>query len=743
VIPHHSNRITRFGELQRLRIACSLGRSLTARKLIAVGVLALMLPATADAAGYGTRDQRFVPGEALVRYEPGTDASERRELRSDAGVEFESAVAVPRVQLVSFEGSVRAAVARLEDEPGVAYAQPNYRYHALAAAPNDTHFGHLWGLGATPGVDVLPAWDRSRGAGQVIAVVDTGVDLTHPDLAGNLWTGPGGVHGHDFVTGDNDPDDYNMHGTHVAGTAAAIADNGQGVAGVAPQAQIMAVRVLDGDGTGSTLDIANGIAFAANNGAGVINLSLGGSGGGGDLAMQNAIALAEQRNAVVVAAAGNGGNDGVGDNNDTVPFTPCTLPNGNLICVAAVTKTGDRSDFSNFGPSSVDLGAPGGDGSGNPDGDVLSAKPSWGAPLFSEDFQTGSDGWAASHVSGLDWGLAGSGLDGESVTDSPSANYQPGTNSTFERTSDVSLAGQAGCRIDFWLRLANVAGPDFVGVGVTTGSDLAGLDFSGNTGSAFQRMELSISNLDGSPDARPTFIFGSNNDGVQGDGAYVDDFSLLCRAHAYDDTIAQDDAVSGGSYTAIAGTSMAAPHVAGVAALVRAVDPGAPPSQVVQALRNSAKLAAGMAGVTVTGGVADAVGAMDAALALPNPPPPVPAPAAAPAQPQPPARPRVSNVRWGARRGVLSMLVRGGPDVTGTATLKANITAARVRVVGRKAFAIGATRRTTVRIKLRKLALRQLRRKRRLRLNTRVVVRNSIGLRAATSSTITLRVRRR
>ena len=713
------------------------------RKLIPAGILALALtlPATADAAGYGTRDQRLVPGEALVRYDPGTDASERSELRSDAGVEFESSAAVPRVQLVSFEGSVRAAVSRLEDQPGVAYAQPNYRYHALAAAPNDTHFGHLWGLGATPGVGVLPAWDRSRGAGQVIAVVDTGVDLTHPDLAGNLWTGPGGIHGHDFVTGDDDPDDYNMHGTHVAGTAAGIADNGQGVAGVAPQAQIMAVRVLDGDGSGSTLAIANGIAFAANNGAGVINLSLGGSAGGGDQAMRDAIALAETRNAVVVAAAGNGGDDGIGDDNDTFPFTPCALPNANLICVAAVTRTGSRSDFSNFGRSSVDLGAPGGDGSGDPDGDVLSAKPAWGSPLFSEDFQTGSDGWAASHASGLDWGLAGSGLDGESATDSPSANYQPGTDSTFERTSDVSLAGQAGCRIDFWLRLVNVGFPDFAGVGVMTASDLAGMDFSGHTGSSFERVELSISNLDGSPDAKPTFIFGSDSDGFQGDGAYVDDFNLLCRAHSYDDTIASDDAVSGGSYTAIAGTSMAAPHVAGAAALVRAVDPGAPPSQVVQALRNGAKPAPGMAGATVTGGVADAVGAMDAALALPNPQPPPPPPP--PPQPQPPAKPRVSNVKFDARRGVLSMLVRGGPDVTGAVTLKANTTAARVRIVGRKTFAIGTTRRTTVRIKLRKPALRQLKRKRRLRLTTRVVVRNAIGLRAAKTGAITLRARRR
>ena len=161
------------------------------------------------------------------------------------------------------------------------YAQPNYVYHAFAAAPNDTHFGHLWGLGATPGVGALPAWDRSLGAGQVIAVVDTGVDLTHPDLVPNLWNGPGGIHGHDFVDNDDVPDDFNLHGSHVAGTAAAVANNALGVAGVAPQAQIMGVRVLDAEGGGPSSAIANGIAFAANAGAGVINLSLGGPAGGG------------------------------------------------------------------------------------------------------------------------------------------------------------------------------------------------------------------------------------------------------------------------------------------------------------------------------------------------------------------------------------------------------------------------------------------------------------------------------
>jgi len=711
-----------------------------ARKLIGVLGLALAaaLPAAANAEIVSSKpDHRYVPGEAVVRYEPGTDASERLDVRSAAAVGFEESLSVPRTQVVSFKGSVQDAVARLEDEPGVAYAQPNFVYHAFAAAPNDTHFGHLWGLGGTPGVGALPAWDRSLGAGQVIAVVDTGVDLTHPDLAPNLWTGPGGIHGHDFVDNDDVPDDFNLHGSHVAGTAAGVANNALGVAGVAPQAQIMAVRVLDADGGGGSGDIANGIAFAANNGAGVINLSLGGAGGGGDQAMSDAITLAESKGAVVVAAAGNGGDDGVGDNNDVTPTTPCTLPNANLICVASVTRTGARSEFSNFGPTTVDVGAPGGDGSGTPDGDILSAKPAW-ATQFSEDFQSGSDGWTATHSSGFDWGLAGSGLDGQSATDSApgTTSYQNNTNSTFQHTG-VNLAGQRGCRVDFWLRLNGVENAlgddgrlvDAVGVGVAAAGSLFGEEFAGSTPpGVFERVELSLPGADNQADVRPTFKFRSDST-VTGDGAYVDDYSLICRGSGYPNTIAGDSPVEGGDYTAIAGTSMAAPHVAGVAALVHAVDPGAPPSQIVQAMKNGAKPAAGMAGVTVTGGVVDAVASMDAALALPNP-------GAAP------GRPRFLSVKV-TKRGMLTVGVKGDPGTSGVLTLKANITAARVRIVGRKSFRIGSTGRAAVKAKLARPALKQLRRKRKLRLTARAVTKNAAGLSSSRTGAITLKLTRR
>ncbi len=412
-----------------------------ARKLIVVlasSVAVVLVSGPSAVAELRTRDsdQRFIPGEALVRFEPGVVAAERREARDDAGVAFGESLLIPRVQLVKFRGSVQAAVARLERQPGVAYAQPNFRYHALAAAPNDTHFGQLWGLGGTPGVGVLSAWDVTRGAGQIIAVGDTGLDLTHPDLVGRLWTGPGGIHGHDFVDDDNDPEDFQSHGTHVSGTAAATANNNTGVAGVAPEAQIMAVRVLDGDGGGGSGDIANGIAFAADNGAGVVNLSLGGSGNPSpDSVLGQAVTYAANRNTMIVAAAGNENND-----NDVSPTTPCNLPQASLICVAALDDVGGLASYSNFGATSVDVGAPGGDPTQGSFKQILSSKPAWGMPSINESFEGVFPpvGWSTS-TNQLAWGQDNVGSVGtKSAADSPACSV---------REQHRFVAPERGCQL--------------------------------------------------------------------------------------------------------------------------------------------------------------------------------------------------------------------------------------------------------------------------------------------------------
>ncbi|MFJ9176787.1 S8 family serine peptidase [Streptomyces sp. NPDC102360] len=199
-----------------------------------------------------------------------------------------------------------------------------------------------WALDA---MKLPAAWDTSKGDDTTIAVVDSGVALDHPDLKGRL------VDGYDFVDGDDEPKDLNGHGTHVSGIAAAHTDNGVGVAGGAPGAKIMPVRVLGANGSGSNGNITKGIVWAADHGADVINLSLGEGilmtkllqGG----ILNRAIQHAHDKGAVVVAAAGN-------DGADTQPYKVETP----VLVVGASTEKGTAASYSNFGAEQA-VSAPG------------------------------------------------------------------------------------------------------------------------------------------------------------------------------------------------------------------------------------------------------------------------------------------------------------------------------------------------------------------------------------------------
>ncbi|MFD8569778.1 S8 family peptidase [Streptomyces sp. NPDC057694] len=209
-----------------------------------------------------------------------------------------------------------------------------------------------WALDA---IKLPDAWKTSKGDDTVIAVVDTGADLDHPDLKGRF------VDGHDFVDNDDEPKDMNGHGTHVSGIAAAHTDNGVGIAGGAPSAKIMPVRVLGADGSGSNANITRGIVWAADHGADVINLSLGEGPLMSNLLqggiLNQAIQHAHDKGAVVVAAAGN-------DGENTQPYKVDTP----VLVVGASDQNGKAASFSNFGAEKA-VSAPG--------VDILSTLPTY------------------------------------------------------------------------------------------------------------------------------------------------------------------------------------------------------------------------------------------------------------------------------------------------------------------------------------------------------------------------------
>jgi subtilisin family serine protease len=301
--------------------------------------------------------------ELIVRFEDDATAAGRLDAREDARTDFEHALPLQGMQLVSVDSGQSVAVAEhaLESDPDVLYAEPNAIRHA-SVIPNDPYFSQLWamlntgqsirGVAGTTDADsdVAEAWDAHITGGTIVAVLDTGVDTTHPDLTANL------LPGHDYVDGDDKPLDENGHGTHVAGTIGADRGNGIGVAGVGDNAvKILPVRVLDANGSGSVSTLIQAYAYAFQHGAKVVNLSLG----SGTALQAEHDTMAAFQSMLFVAAAGNGGADGVGDNNDADPTFPCAYALPNVLCVAASDNRDQLAPFSNFGATSVDLAAPG------------------------------------------------------------------------------------------------------------------------------------------------------------------------------------------------------------------------------------------------------------------------------------------------------------------------------------------------------------------------------------------------
>jgi subtilisin family serine protease len=302
--------------------------------------------------------------EVIVARNAGMTAAEQATLRAQAGVSYVRPGPLPNTEVDQAPaGRLTAAVAALESNAQVQYAEPNGEVQATST-PNDPYFGVQWGLSntgqtitanhvslsGTAGDDIgaTSAWTRSTGAGVTVGVVDTGVDSTAPDLAGQIVAGAsfsGGAQG-------TSTQDQSGHGTHVSGIIAALQNNGIGVSGVAPEAKVMPLQALNANGSGNFVDVANAFNYAGQHNIRIVNASLGARTTSQTLEQ----AIQDNPNTLFVVAAGNTSTD---DDNPATPFYPCGLSEDNVICVGATNQSDQPASFTNRGATSVDLFAPG------------------------------------------------------------------------------------------------------------------------------------------------------------------------------------------------------------------------------------------------------------------------------------------------------------------------------------------------------------------------------------------------
>jgi thermitase len=392
------------------------------RKSLTSVILGITLLTTSLAHAKNQKPE-FVPGEVLVGYKSESfSLSAQNQIYSSIVQSFgKQIIAInsletdEKIQIVKFKdpSKISGIIATLRNNPGVRYVEPNYIYRTLSA-PNDPEFARQWDMLNTgqedkPGgqlgvagndIRVKNLWDRGIIGNRniLVAVIDTGIDFNHPDLAANMYTNPNevagngvdddkngvidDVHGADFSGASpvgNGFDD-NKHGTHCAGTIGAVGNNGSGIAGVNWEASMMPVKFLTATGSGSSAGAISSINYAVKMGAKVLSNSWGG--GGYSQALYDAIKNARNHGVLFIAAAGNDASD-----NDGKPSYPASYALDNIVSVAATDNRDELASFSNYGRTSVHVAAPG--------KNILSTVPNGGYEILS------GTSMACPHVSGM------------------------------------------------------------------------------------------------------------------------------------------------------------------------------------------------------------------------------------------------------------------------------------------------------------------------------------------------------
>ncbi|MET0557822.1 MAG: S8 family serine peptidase [Solirubrobacterales bacterium] len=595
----------------------------------------------------------FSGKDLIVQWTPGADRGDKVDAREAAEVDFTTNLGDRDFQLVTVEPgqSAHDAIASLEADPAVAVAERD-SYSAPAAVPNDPLLGELWGLdnlgggvdgfsGAVAGDDVsaIAAWDRTIGVPSVVvADVDSGYRFEHPDLAGVAWNNPEEIengkdddnngivddmHGADFVGDDGEkpeqdgnPTDSDLlsggHGVHTAGTIGAQGNNGVGISGVARNIRLMPLRVcsrfpaLEDSRCPISSQIA-AINYAADKGARVVNMSLTST----FFSQAEANVIAEHPALLFVIAAGNDGgdNDGGGaapqghhypcDYQPQLDASPPILGAvDNVVCVAATDQADELAGFSDWGATSVDLGAPG--------TEILSTYP-FPTPL---DERFGDEAAFAT-----EWPATGADGGFERSNEAPLTSFgmtdrvgEPSAKQVRETTSaPVTVPPNSGCQLN-QTRHVSLAGGDSYRYSLL----LDGVEkvSSQPTSSAVPGLERRFLELPAAFEAggsvQVRFRFTTGSAPTPESGVWLDDVSLTCT---------QAVGLASG-YGFLQGTSMAAPQVSGAAALLFSLKPTATVTEAREALLLGVDPVLSLEGKTTSGGRLDVAAALEALVPI-------------------------------------------------------------------------------------------------------------------------------
>jgi subtilisin family serine protease len=567
-------------------------------------------PLPSDA--FGNEQKNYVPGEVIIKYHTG--AAERKSfIEGRPGWRVLKNFRDSRLNLIKISSNenVREIVLELQNDPDVAYVEPNY-YIYPAGMPDDPDMGLVWALNNTgqeingtagtedADIDAPEAWDIETGSRDiVIAVIDSGIDYSHPDLAANIWQNAGEIAGNgidddgngfiddlqgwDFVDDNNDPMDFLGHGTNNAGIIGAVGNNATGLAGVLWSARLMNLKMMDSLGVGTTAQAVAAIEYASENGAHIINASWADS--EYSQALKDAISGFD---GLFITAAGNSGSD-----NDATQLYPASYDLDNVVSVAGSDASDELAFFSNYGAQSVDLAAP----AMNNYTTLMNRET-----VFFEDFEDGDiSGWT-SGGSPDSWGIESSQPinGGFSVAESPGQNYVPDSDNWITAPA-IDAEGKKGLQLTFRLSGSSEYDHDFLTLQASR--DLAAweaVDFyvpgvgylpSVSGGTSNLRVYADLSGFDGAQSLYFRFCFTSDAEDERS-GWIIDDVSITAVSGLYD----------GSEYGYAGGTSAATAYTSGVAGLMLCVKPEACAADLKSAVLSSVDKLEGLEGMVLSGG---------------------------------------------------------------------------------------------------------------------------------------------